>query len=77
MRLAIGTPNIMQRLPRLPTPPNIRYLRGRKSRPPLLTHRNTILKPHVYQMVLRRPSEPARQFGSYRGVAYELPSTAT
>jgi hypothetical protein len=57
MGLAIGAPNIMQRLPRLPTPPNIRYLRGGKSRPPLLTHSNTILKPQVYQMMLHRPIE--------------------
>src|SRR5215475_4969110 len=57
MRLAIGTSDLMLRLPGLPTSPNIRYLRRRKSRPLLLTHSNTILKLQVYHMVLHRPIE--------------------
>jgi hypothetical protein len=65
MGLAVGTPDLMLRLPGLPTSPNIRYLRRRKSRPLLSTHSNTILKPQVYQMVLHRHIECTRQLGSY------------
>jgi len=65
MRLAIGTPDLMLRLPGLPTSPNIRYLRRRKSRPLLLTHSNTILKLQVYQMVLHRPIECTPLIGTF------------
>ena len=38
--LAVGTPNLMQRLPRFPSPPNICSLRSRKSRPFRLVHKH-------------------------------------
>jgi hypothetical protein len=53
----------MQGLPSLPPAPDIRFLRGRKSRPLLLAHKHTILKPQVYQMVLHRPVECTRVTG--------------
>jgi hypothetical protein len=56
MRLAIGAPDLMQRLPGLPTV-QISVLCAKESLARFPSLINTILEQQVYQMVLHRPRE--------------------
>jgi hypothetical protein len=52
MILAEGAPDLMQRRSRSPTTPHVALLRRRKLKPFLLDHKNPLLRPDSYQMVL-------------------------
>jgi hypothetical protein len=65
MALAENTPNLMQRLARLPTSPHV----GRCSAESLFSFpsaiNTTFRKKHSYEMVLQRPVEPAHLIGKF------------
>src|SRR5271155_865734 len=48
MTLAVGSPDLMQRLPRLPSTPNLTLIDRRKSKPPLSSHSNTTFPKQIY-----------------------------
>src|SRR5208337_5172672 len=48
MRLAIGTPDLMQRLSRLPAAPNVTLLDRRKPKPHPWSHANTTFAEQIY-----------------------------
>jgi hypothetical protein len=63
MRLAERAPDLMQRLSRLPTAPQVALLHRRKPKPFTLGHKTPPLKAALYQMVLHRPVELAAVTG--------------
>jgi hypothetical protein len=63
MFFAKGTPDLMQRLPCLPTTPHVAFLLCRKPKPFPRLHKHHLLKTALYKMVLHRPSEPAAEIG--------------
>jgi hypothetical protein len=66
MIFAEGPPNLMQRLPRLPTPPHVGSLLLRKLEPPSKCHKHHLIEKDLYQMVLHRPVEPAGVIRTWR-----------
>jgi hypothetical protein len=65
MPLTEGTPNVMQRLARLPTAPQVDPLLSGKPVPFSLCHKHHLQKMNSYQMVLHRPVETAHFFGKF------------
>jgi hypothetical protein len=65
MVLAEDSPNLMQRLPRLPAPPHVVPLLLRKLYPPPLSHKHHLYRKDLYQMVLHRPVELAGLTGNW------------
>jgi hypothetical protein len=59
MVFAEGSPNLMQRLSRLPAPPRVVPLLLRKLESPLKSHQHHLIENDLYQMVLHRSVEPA------------------
>jgi hypothetical protein len=66
MVLAKSAPDLMQRLTRLPTSPHVALLLRGKPKPSPWSHKHHLLKAAIYQMVLRRPFEPAPQIGQVK-----------
>jgi hypothetical protein len=66
MVFAQGTANLMQRLSRLPTTPDLGLLHRRKTIPSSWSHEHHLLKTNdLYQMVLHPPVELARVIGNF------------
>src|ERR1700688_2885567 len=59
------SPNLMQRLPRLPPPPHVGSLLLRKLEAPPKCHKHHLIEKDLYQMVLHRPVELARLLGNW------------
>jgi len=62
------SPNLMQRLPRLPPPPHVGSLLLRKLEAPPKSHKHHLIEKDLYQMVLHRPVELARPLGTLSDV---------
>src|SRR6266481_7910302 len=66
MTLIERTPNLMQRLSRLPTTPQLALLHRRKPKPFTWPHATPPLERNLYEMVLHRPIETTRQIRHLR-----------
>jgi len=63
MVLAKSAPDLMQRLPRLPTSPHVNLLLRGKPVPSPWSHKHHLYTADLHQMVLHRPFETATQTG--------------
>src|SRR6266481_8251225 len=70
MTLIERTPNLMQRLSRLPTTPQLALLHRRKPKPFTWPHATPPLERNLYEMVLHRPIETTRLTGQVRFALY-------